>query len=81
MKKLKKKEIRQVVDKAIEGALEKLSIAKPSKKTKKVLQKASKKVTSRLKGEVKSLKTKVKSVKAHSNGKHSKVADANLVEA
>lgn len=76
MKTLKKKEIRQTVETAMKGALEKLHILKPSKKTKRILSKASKKVSRRLKGEVKGLLKKSKSVKAHGNGKHSKVADA-----
>jgi hypothetical protein len=79
MKKLKKKEIRLVVDKAIAGALEKLHIANTSKKTKKVLKKASKKVTGRLKGEVKTLVKKTKPAKAH-KGKQSKVADTKQAE-
>jgi hypothetical protein len=56
MPKIKKKEIRQTVDEAMGGALEKLKISTPSRKTKKVLAKVSRKFTKRLKKEVNQIK-------------------------
>ncbi|OOG71123.1 hypothetical protein B0E43_17545 [Algoriphagus sp. A40] len=59
MKKLKKNEIAHTVIEAIGGALEKLKIAKPSKKTEKMVDKVSKKISSQLEKEVKKQDKKV----------------------
>ncbi len=59
MKKIVKKEITHTVEEAMGKALEKLNISEPSKKTKKLLGKVSKKFSSQLKEEVKKLNKKV----------------------
>jgi hypothetical protein len=52
-KKISKKEIQDVLHEAISTALNKLEISAPSKKTKKLLDRISKKVTVRVKREIK----------------------------
>lgn len=52
-KKISKKEIQDVLQDAITQALNKLEIAAPSKKTKKLLDRISKKVSVRVKREIK----------------------------
>lgn len=59
MKKITKKEIVYTVEEAMGSALEKLKIGVPSKKTKKVLGKVSKKFSGQLKEEVKKQDKKV----------------------
>lgn len=59
MNKITKKEISQMVEEAIGKALEKLKISTPSKKTKKLLGKVSKKFSGQLKEEVKKQNKKV----------------------
>lgn len=52
-KKISKKEIQDVLHEAISTALNKLEISAPSKKTKKLLDRISKKVSVRVKREIK----------------------------
>lgn len=52
-KKISKKEIQDVLHEAISTALNKLEISAPSKKTKKLLDRISKKVSDRVKREIK----------------------------
>ncbi len=75
MNKISKKEIIHTVEEAMGKALEKLKISTPSKKTKKLLGKVSKKFSGQLKAEVKKQNKKVeKESKATKNGLPSKKA-------
>ena len=73
MKKISRKEIAHTVEEAMGNALEKLKISKPSKKTKKLLGKVSKKFSGRLKVEVKKQDRKAeKAAKTVKNGTSSR---------
>jgi hypothetical protein len=75
MKKVSKSEIKEAVQAAITGVLDKLEIRKPSKKTKKTIGKISKQIKGDLR---KAAKKNRKAAKAHTrNGKaHAKAAAA-----
>ena len=76
MKKISKSEIKQAVETAITGVLEKLEVLKPSKKTKKAISKISKKIKDDWKSQAR------KNQKAGSrskNGKSHSKADASAV--
>ncbi len=75
MKKISKKEITHTVEEAMGTALEKLKISEPSKKTKKLLGKVSKKFSGQLNIEVKKLNKKAaQESKTIKNGTPSKKA-------
>ena len=63
MKKFTKKEIIHLVEEAMGSALEKLKISSPSRKTKKLLGKVSKKFSGQLREEVKKQDKKVAKAK------------------
>ncbi|HZY79064.1 MAG TPA: hypothetical protein VFE50_06035 [Cyclobacteriaceae bacterium] len=73
MKKVSKSEIKQAVKEAITGVLEKLEIAKPSKKTQKSIGKISKQIKVDWK---KAARKNVKAGKHIKNGKSHSKADA-----
>ncbi|HEX5171963.1 MAG TPA: hypothetical protein VFW11_22445 [Cyclobacteriaceae bacterium] len=79
MKKISKKEIRHKVEDAMNLALQQLEASPTSKKTKKLVEKASKKISSQLKQDLKKLSKKAeKAIKASDKQpKSKKKADVN----
>jgi hypothetical protein len=80
-KKISKKEIRHTVEGAVSQALSALQITVPSKRTRKAIERASKKLSSEVKRELKKKqKTEVKTPRAKEvkakNGKRVKVVES-----
>lgn len=75
-KKISKKEIQDVLHEAISTALNKLEISAPSKKTKKLLDRISKKVSVRVKREIKRKNNATAKVATTKKAKAPKVAKA-----
>ncbi|HOX82675.1 MAG TPA: hypothetical protein PLJ60_07765 [Chryseolinea sp.] len=81
MKKISKKEITHTVEKAMGTALQSLEILEPSKKTKKLLGKVSKKFSGQLKVEVKKLNKKaIEAAKSLHKGTASKKAKSKATK-
>jgi hypothetical protein len=76
MKKLSKKEIRATVNQSLMNVVSSLEISDPSKKTKKLIDKVSKKFSAELKGELKKHFKKMEKATKPVNGKVAKVLSA-----